>query len=302
VLLGYLALAILMWSSRLPVLQVGLASLLAVFGSGFSTLAVLFPRSDDLDVVERAALSACLSLAIGGIMGFALAGSPWGLTAGSFLVVTLLYNVLCGVLAWYRKRNVGEEGLFLRLEARDLSFWRRSGGDFFSRCVTVALAILFLSGAWVLTRSLDRSSPDPAMTEFYLLGQGRQTEGYPETGQPGEELEVTYGIVNRENAPAGYQVKSFIQGAEVGSGRPMKIDADQVFTGRLSIQLPEAPSGRTKVEFVLYREGKPYRLLHLWIDIDRPVPRSHQFFRGQAAMQRSGWRGELTGEGIWSPG
>ena len=100
VLLGYIALTILILQSNRNSLQVWLAIVLAIFGPGFSTVTVLFPRSNDLDIVEKAALSASLSLAIVGIFAFALARSPLGLHLWPFLAVTGLYNIICFILTW----------------------------------------------------------------------------------------------------------------------------------------------------------------------------------------------------------
>jgi uncharacterized membrane protein len=270
VLLGYIALAIVISLGNRTPLQVGLAIALGLFGNGFSTVTVLFPRSHDMDIVERAALSACLSLAIGGILGFALSRSPWGLRLWPFLIITGSYNVICYVLTWYRRRKFSDNETIVRLDSRKLFVWWDTKQGVSNRLISAVLILFLLSGAWMLARNLRLPSTDSPMTEFFLLGQSGQTEAYPKTGRPGEILDVTYGIVNHENAPASYQVKAYIQGTEVGIAQPVNLYSDETQMHQIGFRLLDTLSGQTKVEFVLYREEKPYRFLYLWIDVVNP--------------------------------
>ena len=136
VLLGYIALAIVISLTNRTPLQVGLAIVLAIFGNGFSTVTVLFPRPHDIDIVERAALSACLSLAIGGILGFSLARSLWGLRLWPFLIITGLYNIICYVLTWYRRRKFSDDEMIVRLDSRKLFVWWDTNQNISSRLIT----------------------------------------------------------------------------------------------------------------------------------------------------------------------
>jgi uncharacterized membrane protein len=270
IILGYLLLAVVIANSNRSPLQVGLAIILGVIGSGSSTVAFLFPRPHDLDIVERAALSACLSMAIGGLLGFALARSPWGLNIWPFIILSGVYNFVCFLLTWYRRRNLGNDEMIIRLDCQEfLSFWE-TDRSLSSRLITVVLIVFLLSGAVVFALNLRQPSMDPPMTEFFLLGQSGQTEEYPYTGRPGETQNIAYGIKNLENATTSYQVKVYIQGEEVGIAQPVYIDADEIYMSRIEFYLRDTQSGQTKVEFVLYRKGEPYRFLHLWIDIVTP--------------------------------
>ena len=76
--------------------------------------------------------------------------------------------------------------------------------------------------------------------------------------------------MNHENAPTSYQVKAYIQGKEVGEPQPVNLNSDETQICQIGFRLLETLSGQTKVEFVLYREEKPYRFLYLWIDVVNP--------------------------------
>ncbi|MCE5257576.1 MAG: DUF1616 domain-containing protein [Chloroflexi bacterium] len=265
VLAGYIILAGLIALNVQSPLRVGLAVILAVFGSGSSTVAALFPRPGSLDFVERTALSACLSLAIGGILGFALARSLWGLRLQPLLIATGIYNLICWGITWLRRRRLSREERIILLHTSKLFPPRTPGAA--NHIITVVLVVCLAAGIWVFARSLNQPALDTPMTEFYLLGPGGQTADYPQTGRPGETLAVTCGIANRENQAAAYQIRAFIEGEEIGSSQMMNLASAETLTNPLTLRIPAAASGKTRVEFVLYLNGDPYRYCHLWLDI-----------------------------------
>jgi uncharacterized membrane protein len=135
---------------------------------------------------------------------------------------------------------------------------------------TAALVLLLVSGSAMLAWQLSQPVLDPPMTEFYLLGQNGQTELYPKTSRPGEPLDITYGFTNRENEPAVYHVEAVISGEKVGNSPPVQLGMTETHSGQVEIIIPDSLTGLTKVEFNLYRDKKPYRLLYLWIDVASP--------------------------------
>jgi uncharacterized membrane protein len=108
VLLGYVVLALLMFWIDLKPMRVVLAIILTLLGSGYSLTAVLF-RSEDLNILERLALAGGLSLAFGGVSGFALAKSHWSLAPESLLITAFLFNLLCYVGISYQRTHGYDE-------------------------------------------------------------------------------------------------------------------------------------------------------------------------------------------------
>ncbi len=159
VLAGYILLAGLIALNVQSPLRVGLAVILAVFGSGSSTVAALFPRPGSLDFAERAALSACLSLAIGGILGFALARSLWGLRLQPLLIATGAYNLICWGLTWLRRRRLSREERVILLHTGKLFPPRAPGAA--NSLITVVLAVCLAAGIWVFARGLNQPALDP---------------------------------------------------------------------------------------------------------------------------------------------
>jgi uncharacterized membrane protein len=270
VLLGYIVLAIVISPVKHSSLQVGLAIILGLFGSGSSLVAALFPRPHDLDFTERVALSSCLSMTVGGLLGFALARSPIGLRLWPFLITTGVYNAVCFFITWYRRRNLSEDERMIRFDSGILVVLWRKNSSKVNRLVTAILSVSLLLGVYVFVRHLRTPAVDPPMTEFYLLGQGGQTETYPRTCRAGGTLAITYGIVNRENKAASYQVKVYIASEEVGKSQSIELDASATQTSQIIFQVLDTLSGPTRVDYVLYRDEIPYRFLHLWLYVNNP--------------------------------
>ena len=76
-----------------------LGLLLVLFLPGYSLIAALFPRRDDLDGIERIALSFGLSIAVVPLLGLALNYTPFGIRLLPILVVLSVFTVSLAVVA-----------------------------------------------------------------------------------------------------------------------------------------------------------------------------------------------------------
>src|SRR3972149_2846324 len=75
-----------------------------LFFPGYALVAALFPRKDDLDAIERVALSLGLSIAGVPLIGLALNYPPWGIRVNPILVFVTLFIVLAAAAALVRRR------------------------------------------------------------------------------------------------------------------------------------------------------------------------------------------------------
>ncbi len=86
---------------------------LVLFLPGYSLIATLFPRKDDLDGIERIALSFGLSIAISPLLGLALNYTPFGIRLTPILTVLSLFTVSFAIGAYVRKSRILEEDRFV---------------------------------------------------------------------------------------------------------------------------------------------------------------------------------------------
>src|SRR2546425_1049821 len=70
-----------------------------LFFPGYTLIAALYPRRDDLDGIERLALSLGLSLAVVPLIGLVLNYLPWGIRLAPIVVSLTLFVAACCVAA-----------------------------------------------------------------------------------------------------------------------------------------------------------------------------------------------------------
>ena len=83
-----------------------------LFLPGYSLIAALFPRKDDLDAIERIALSFGLSIAITPLLGLALNYTPFGIRLSPVLIVLSIFTISLAIGAYVRRSKILEEDRF----------------------------------------------------------------------------------------------------------------------------------------------------------------------------------------------
>ena len=86
---------------------------LVLFLPGYSLIAALFPRKDDLDGIERIALSFGLSIAITPLLGLALNYTPFGIRLSPVLIVLSIFTISLAIGAYVRRNRIPEEDRFM---------------------------------------------------------------------------------------------------------------------------------------------------------------------------------------------
>ncbi|HEY0196328.1 MAG TPA: DUF1616 domain-containing protein, partial [Methanobacterium sp.] len=91
------------------VVRTVLGLLLVLFLPGYALIASLFPKKDDLDTIERLALSFGLSIAITPLIGLALNYTPFGIRLDPILISLTSVTVLLCAVAYLRRRRIPED-------------------------------------------------------------------------------------------------------------------------------------------------------------------------------------------------
>lgn len=84
-----------------------------LFLPGDSLIAALFPRKDDLDAIERIALSFGLSIAVVPLLGLALNYTPFGIRLTPILIVLSVFTISLAICASVRRSMIPEEDRFV---------------------------------------------------------------------------------------------------------------------------------------------------------------------------------------------
>jgi uncharacterized membrane protein len=85
---------------------------LVLFLPGYALIAALFPRKDDLDGIERVALSFGLSIAVVPLLGLALNYTPFGIRLSPILTVLSVFTISLAMGAYARRSMIPEEDRF----------------------------------------------------------------------------------------------------------------------------------------------------------------------------------------------
>jgi len=77
---------------------------LVLFLPGYSLVSTLFPRKDELDTIERIALSIGLSICVVVFIGLALNYTPWGIRLGPVLLALSAFTLIGTAVSALRRR------------------------------------------------------------------------------------------------------------------------------------------------------------------------------------------------------
>ncbi|MDY6864701.1 MAG: DUF1616 domain-containing protein [Halobacteriota archaeon] len=92
--------------------RVILGLLFVLFFPGYSLIAALFPRKDDLDGIERVALSFGLSIAVVPLIGLVLNYTPFGIRLSPIITSLFIFTISLAITAYIRRSGIPEEDRF----------------------------------------------------------------------------------------------------------------------------------------------------------------------------------------------
>lgn len=250
----------------IEVLRIILGLPVALFFPGYTLLAALFPRKNDLDTIERVALSFGLSIIVVALMGLILNYTPWGIRAYPVLLSTTLLIVISSAMAWFRRRQLSPEERFSVSFSSSLAKWAAASRLY--KGLTIALMVVILSSLGVLGYTISVTEVGERFTQFYVLNAEGEPEGYPEELVVGEEAKVILRIINQEREDMSYRVKVIVDGVTVEETGLLLLAHQEKWEREISFT-PTRTGENQKVEFLLYKNGEtePYRDLYLKINV-----------------------------------
>ena len=244
---------------------------LVLFLPGYALIAALFIRKDDLDGIERVALSFGLSIAITPLLGLALNYTPFGIRLTPILIVLSVFTISLAIGAWVRRSRIREADRFWV----DFGAFFKSIKDSFKtsdtktdKILTAVLIISIVLALSVTVYVIVTPKEGEKFTEFYVLGPGGMAEEYPTNLAVGEEGEVIIGVVNHEYANTSYQLEVMLNG-EVINEKSFDLVHNETWESPFVFRVTRAGEDQ-KLEFLLYKDwmvGDAYRSLHLWVDV-----------------------------------
>lgn len=253
---------------------------MVLFLPGYALIAALFPEKDDLDGIERLALSLGLSIAVVPLIGLGLNYTPWGIRLVPILVSLSIFTLLMCAIAAYRRSKLPSDKAFSVSLAEIYGSVKPPASDQpvskFDRILTIVLVISVLISLVALAYVVVSPKQGEKFTEFYILGMDGKADNYTTQFIQGDSGQVIVGVVNHEYERVKYTMNIRL------NNESLSIPSDaQSFTlehnatwERPVVFTPNSIGNGMKLEFLLYKNGNltvPYRDLHLWVNVTRDM-------------------------------
>jgi uncharacterized membrane protein len=271
ILANALTLLIIIVSYFLPLTVIrtllGLPLLLVM--PGFTLISALFPRKDDLDGIERAALSFALSIIVVPIVGLILNYTPWGISIYPILISLAIFIMITSGLSWFRQHRLAEtERLTVSLVVN--LPWR--GRSLLEKTLLVTTIIVILGAIGTLGYAIVSPRIGERFTEFYITGLDGQLVDFSEELTIGEEGQIVVSVANHEHEYVSYQVEVRLNGMPYAQTTSPELDHGEKWVDTVSF-VPDRVGDNQKVELILYKmgESEPYRgPLRILINVSEP--------------------------------
>jgi len=278
-------------------LRILLALPIILFIPGYCLIAALFPKNDDINLMERMVLSIGLSIVVVPLIGLGLHFTSWGIRLDPIVISVTLFTLVMLLISFYRRALVPFEGRFsfpfseIGGTIRKEIFPAGSGTveRILSAVLILSILIAIITSIYVITVP----GEGERFTEFFILGENRTAADYPDKIIVGQNYPIYISVGNHEYRNMNYTIETWIMRTEFDNvtniSKIMEMDPND----RMSLTLPHnetiiipynvsvKKTGYNRVDFLLFDEIAPgfnvtgsdrinasYRDLHLWVTVE----------------------------------
>lgn len=247
------------------IFRIFIGLILVIFLPGFLLSAILFPKIDDLEGIERIALSFILNLAIVPLLGLVLNLTSFGIRLTSVWIVLSTFTILVLLVALVRRLKLPVEERFRIPFGRLLKF--NLGQSILDKGLSIILIASIIGSSATLIYIVVTPKTGERFTEFYILGPNGTASDYPTDLNVGEEGKVIIDIVNHEYDNVTYRLEIIFNRSLIHEELLFLIENEKYERPFTFISTNKGEN--QKLEFLLYKDQKiePYRILHLWITV-----------------------------------
>jgi len=249
---------------------------MVLFFPGYALIAAMFPKKDDIDGIERTALSFGLSIAVVPLQG--LNYTPWGIRLVPILITISIFTLAMCTVAIMRRRGLPEGEEFSVPFTEIFNSLRNElfnkSGTRVDRILTVILVISILASVVMLVYVIVTPKQGEKFTEFYILGPGGMADDYPTEMVLGQEGTVIVGIVNHEYRVVNYSFTMTLDGEQLQEPKAIVLAHNMTWEQNVNFK-PGTAGTDMKLQLMIFNEENytvPYRDLHLWINVSGQEP------------------------------
>jgi uncharacterized membrane protein len=258
-----------------------------LFLPGYVATAALFPENEQIDGIERVALSFGLSIAIVPLIGLALNFTPYGIRLDPILASVSAFIIAAAVVGWYRRMRLPEDERFAIVVDFELD-WK--GMPMIDKLLTIGIVVMLLASVVVLAWAVTTPREGESFTQLAILGPGGMATDYPDNLTVGEDARVLLSVRSFEHDPMNYTIVIVLTTVEdynftigqstidwnqthqlepfVGIAQDFSLEHEEYYNRTFDFNVTS--NGTWKLQFLLYTDGQDftqdsYREVHLWL-------------------------------------
>lgn len=245
---------------------------MVLFIPGYVLIAALFPKKDDLEGVERIALSFGLSIAVVPLIGLLL-NFTFGIKLLPILLSLCIYTTALVFVAAYRRKKLPENERFCVPFHRIYEAINNEINAPKSRTDKILTWILIISivlAIGMVYFVITTPKIGERFTEFYILDTSGKAENYPTNLSYKSPGMILVGVVNHEYTQVNYTLQVALE-REVLNETRLVLNHNETWERNITF-VPDKAGINMKLEFWLFKENNftaPYRGLHLWVNVTK---------------------------------
>ena len=229
-------------------------SLFICFIPGYLLLAIMFPKNDDLELIERFALAGGASLILTSLVGLTFNYTSWSIRLELILIVLAVFSLLFSLITIFRMKKLPSE---MRLSIPKLE---KILTIFLILCIILTIGT---AGYTLIKPSGNGTTDKNNTTDFYIKG----IDGNTLNLSSGTKNNITAVIVNQEGRAINYSIlvrvnTTILKQDNITLQNNQKIEIPVDFTA--------GTPGKRKIEFIMYKlpSDKPYKTRDLLMNIN----------------------------------
>jgi uncharacterized membrane protein len=258
-----------------------------LFLPGYVATAALFPENEQIDGIERVALSFGLSIAIVPLIGLALNFTPYGIRLDPILASVSAFIIIAAVVGWYRRMRLPEDERFAIVVDFELD-WK--GMPLIDKLLTIGIVVMLVASVVVLAWAVTTPREGESFTQLAILGPGGMAADYPDNLTVGEDARVLLSVRSFEHDPMNYTIVIVLTTVEdynftigqstidwnqthqlepyIGIAQDFSLEHEEYYNRTFDFNVTS--NGTWKLQFLLYVDGQEftqdsYREVHLWL-------------------------------------
>jgi uncharacterized membrane protein len=248
-----------------------------LFIPGYVLMAALFPKKDDLEFIERIALSFGSSMAAALLIGlplkFTLGTTSFPILYTFYLYILCTFTLAFIFIAAYRRKNLHDEERFsvpfpnmYEDVNHEISLHKNS----MERISTGILIFLMFFAISTVYFVITAPKPGERFTEFYVLDPAGKADNYTTELKYNVPSEILVGVVNHEYSSVNYTVQVAL-GNEVLTDTWFSLNHNETWEKNVTF-VPDKIGTDMRLEFWLFKEDNftaPYRELYLLVSVKK---------------------------------